>query len=173
VFTIYSMGMRIGEGVTLRTGDIDRDNMRVHIRNAKGRKDRYVPLPHATLHLLEQYWYTHRNRTLLFPNLVGGSRRISTTTRTMDRNGVRGALSAALRDCGITRPVTVRSLRHSFATHLLEAGVSLRVIQQYLGHASPTTTAIYTHLTEPTTEDARRRLNDLMGRVVPPACSER
>lgn len=138
LFTIYSLGLRIGEGLTLKCADIHRDGMQVHIHGAKRRKDRVIPLPHATLKLLEQYWLTHRNRTLLFPNIIGAAQRISHTKRTMDANCVRGALSAALRDCGITRPVTVHSLRHSYATHLLEAGVNLRFIQQYLGHSSPT-----------------------------------
>jgi len=167
LFTIYSMGLRLGEGITLATADINRSRMQVHIRGGKGRKDRYVPLPHATLDLLETYWRTHRNRTLLFPNLNGAAVRIANTTRTMDRGGVQGALKAALRDCGIRRPVTVHTLRHSYATHLLEAGVNLRIIQQYLGHSSPATTAIYTHLTEPALSDAVKALNGIMAGVCP------
>jgi len=173
LFTIYSMGLRLGEGLTLATADLDRSRMQVHIRGGKGRKDRLVPLPQATLGLLERYWYTHRNRTLLFPNLLGAARRISTTSKTMDRGGVQGALKAALRDCGICRPITVHSLRHSYATHLLEAGVNLRFIQQYLGHSSPTTTAIYTHLTEPATRDAVRTLNNIMAKTCPSAAEPR
>jgi len=165
LFTIYSLGLRIGEGLTLKCADIHRDSMHVHIHGAKRRKDRVIPLPHATLKLLEQYWLTHRNHTLLFPNLIGGRQRISHTTKTMDANSVRGALSASLRDCGICRPITVHSLRHSYATHLLEAGINLRFIQQYLGHSSPATTAIYTHLTEPAVKDAVKTLNGIMADV--------
>jgi site-specific recombinase XerD len=82
---------------------------------------------------------------------------------------VQGALKAALRDCSISRPITIHSLRHSYATHLLEAGVNLRFIQQYLGHSSPATTAIYTHLTEPASRDAVQTLNHIMSRTCPSA----
>ena len=167
LFTIYSLGLRIGEALTLKCSDIMRDHMQVHVHAAKRRKDRIVPLPHATLYLLERYWLTHRNRRLLFPNLLGGSQRIANTTKTMDVNCVRGALKAALRDCAIVRPITPHSLRHSYATHLLEAGVNLRLIQEYLGHSSPNTTAIYTHLTAPAAQDAVKTLNALMAGMCP------
>lgn len=168
LFTIYSMGLRLGEGLALECADIHRERMQALVRG-KRRKERLVPLPHATLKLLEQYWLTHRNRHLLFPNVAVGARRLVTIRRPMDRGGVQGALKAAVRDCGITRPITVHSLRHSYATHLLEAGVNLRFIQQYLGHSSPATTAIYTHLTEPATRDAVKALNTIAASVCPPA----
>ena len=162
LFTIYSMGLRLGEGVELRVEDIDSRKMRVHVRNGKGSKDRYVPLPEKTLHLLRTYWATHRNRYLLFPKMTGGPQRIRGTDRTMDRGGVQAALKCALCDCGISKRISVHSLRHSFATHLVEAGVHLRLIQEHLGHSNCKTTAIYTHLTEPSHQKEGEAINALM-----------
>ena len=140
--TIYACGLRLLEGVRLQVKDIDSDRGLVHIRHGKGDKDRYVPLPPPVLKMLRQYWRTHRDPVWLFPSPqlpVKGP---------MDVSGVQRAFHAALLESGISKPATVHTLRHSWATHLLEAGVHLRLIQAYLGHASPATTAIYTHLTQ-------------------------
>lgn len=159
--TIYSMGLRLGEGLQLEVGDIDGERHRVHVRNAKGRKDRYVHLPEVTLNTLRRFWMTHRNPRLLFPNPNGNSELMRKAIGPMDRGGVQLALKAAVKDCGIHRRITVHSLRHSFATHLLELGVSLREIQSLLGHASPKTTARYTHLTTVTSADAAEKLHQM------------
>lgn len=164
LFAIYSMGLRLGEGIGLRVGDIDGKRRLVHIRDGKGRKDRYVPLPSTTLNMLRQYWRTHKNANLIFPKMNGGLKRIRNTRWTMDRGGVQGALKAALRDHGIRKKVSVHSLRHSYATHLVEAGINLRLIQEYLGHASPATTAIYAHLSRPSSINAEEIINGLMNR---------
>lgn len=162
LFGIYSMGLRLGEGIGLRVEDIDSARMRVHVRDGKGRKDRYVPLPKATLYAFRRYWRTHRNRRLLFPNACGTDRRIRNTKRTMDRGGLQNAVKGALRDSGIHKRISVHSLRHSYATHLVEAGIHLRLIQEYLGHGSPATTAIYAHLSAPSNQNAGEILNQLM-----------
>jgi integrase/recombinase XerD len=162
LFGIYSMGLRLGEGIALRVEDIDSARRRVHVRDGKGRKDRYVPLPEATLRAFRAYWATHRNRKLLFPSASGTDHRVRTTTRAMDRGGVQNALKGALRDSGIHKRVSVHSLRHSYATHLVEAGVHLRLIQEFLGHATPATTAIYAHLSAPSNQNAHEILNRLM-----------
>ena len=140
--TIYACGLRLLEGVRLQIKDIDSDRGLVHIRHGKGGKDRYVPLPPPVLKMLRQYWRTHCDPIWLFPSPqlpVKGP---------MDVSGVQRAFHAALLESGISKPATVHTLRHSWATHLLEAGVHFRLIQAYLGHASPATTAIYTHLTQ-------------------------
>ena len=165
---IYSMGLRLGEGIGLHVEDIDSAAMRVHIRDGKGRKDRYVPLPQATLHALRRYWTSHRNPRLIFPNVNGGEQRLRNTDRSMDRGGLQNALKCALRDGGIRSRITVHSRRHCYATHLVQAGVNLRLIQEYLGHSSPATTAIYTHLSRPSQADAEAIINRLMQRYLPP-----
>lgn len=148
VLTTYSMGLRLGETLSLQVGDIDAGRGRVHIRRGKGHKDRFVPLPAATLHALRQLWARHRNPCWLFPSAAGSMADIAAATTSMDRGGPQAAVKRGAADCGIRKAVTVHTLRHSFATHLLEAGVDLRNIQALLGHQSPQTTARYTHLTE-------------------------
>lgn len=152
--TTYSMGLRLGEGIQMEVGDIDGGHHRVHIRNAKGGKDRLVPLPEVTLEALRRFWKTHRNPRLLFPSWLGNTDRIRKAETPMDRGGVQAAIKAAVADCGIKRKITMHSLRHSYATHLLELGVDLREIQSILGHASPETTARYAQLTTVTSTNA-------------------
>lgn len=152
--TIYSCGLRLQEGVQLQVADIDSARMLVRVRQGKGNKDRYVPLPQPTLELLRAYWVTHRPRVWLFPGRGG--------TTPLDKTGVQRAFRAALQESGIQKPATVHTLRHSYATHLLEAGVNLRIIQVYLGHSSPSTTALYTHLTRPAELLATQVLNRLL-----------
>ena len=142
LITIYACGLRLLEGVHLQVQDIDGARGLVHIRHGKGSKDRYVPLPSPVLDLLRLHWRTHRDPLWLFPSprLPGKG--------PMNESGVQRAFRAALHESGVSKAATVHTLRHSWATHLLEAGVHLRIIQAYLGHASPSTTAIYTHLTQ-------------------------
>lgn len=159
---IYSMGLRISEGLRIRPGDICSARMQLHVRNGKGGKDRLVPLPRITLHLMRKFWVTHRNPNFIFPKFSGTAERISRTTVHMDKGGVQGALKAALLDSNISKNITVHSLRHSYATHLVEQGVNLRTIQEILGHASPETTAIYTQLSKPVIQNSEEMINLLM-----------
>jgi site-specific recombinase XerD len=162
--TIYSCGLRVQEGVHLQVRDIDSDRMLIHVRYGKRDKDRYVPLPHCTLEMLRRYWCTHRHALWLFPARTGGAAGgvITEATKPMSARGMRRAFHAALQECGIQKPATVHTLRHSYATHLLEAGVHLRLIQAYLGHSSPNTTAMYTHLTPKAEGTAVERINQVM-----------
>lgn len=164
LFTVYSMGLRLGEGLALRPADIDSGRLQVHIRQAKGNKDRLVPLPRLTLGVLRAFWTTHRNPNLLFPNFRGSPDTIRAADTPMDRGGAQEALQAALKEAGIAKHITVHSLRHSYATHLVEQGVHLRAIQEILGHSSPLTTALYTRLTQPTFQDRAALINALMDR---------
>ena len=145
--TIYACGLRVSEGVQLQVSDIDSDRMVLYVRNGKGGKDRYVPLPESTLRMLRHYWSTHRNPKWIFPIRTRWGGDLSNATKPMAANGVQKVFRLALQESDIQKPATVHTLRHSYATHLLEAGVNLRIIQAYLGHSSPETTAIYTHLT--------------------------
>ncbi len=102
-FAIYSLGLRLGEGLRLQVGDIDAGYRRVHIRNSKGNKDRFVPLPDATLGLLRRFWKIHRNPVLLFPNRRGGIGEARCATTPLDRAGIRNALCKVVHECGIKK----------------------------------------------------------------------
>jgi integrase/recombinase XerD len=162
LITIYACGLRIQEGVHLQIQDIDSSHGTIHIRNGKGGKDRYVPLPPKILEILREYWKTHRNPTWLFPSLRENPYRIELATKPMDARSVQRAFQSALRKSGVQKAATVHTLRHSYATHLLEAGVNLRVIQAYLGHVSPATTTMYTHLTAKTNGEALQALDQIL-----------
>lgn len=159
--TIYACGLRISEGTSLQVRDIDSARMQIHVHLGKGNKDRYVPLPTQTLQQLRCFWATHRHPEWLFPARTRGGVRFTATTP-MSTAGVSKAFKAALGESGVTKAATVHTLRHSWGTHLLEAGVHLRLIQSWLGHSSPKTTAIYTHLTRKAEEIALTTINELM-----------
>ena len=162
--TIYSCGLRLLEGVRLQVTDIDSERMMLHIRHGKGDKDRYVPLPAGTLKLLREYWSTHRHPVWLFPAPTRAGVPMSSATQPMDESGVQRAFKAALQESSVPKAASVHTLRHSYATHLLEVGVNLRLIQAYLGHSSPKTTALYTHLTR----EADALAADAINRVMQP-----
>ena len=111
-FTLYSLGLRLGEGLRLQVGDVDGERQRVHIRDSKGNKDRFVPLPDLTLVLLRRFWRVHRNPLLLFPNRRGGLKAASSATTALDRAGVQIALRKVVQACGIKK----RSPRTIFVT---------------------------------------------------------
>lgn len=145
--TIYSCGLRLQEGTHVQVADIDSARGMLHVRHGKGGKDRYVPLPGRTLDMLREYWRTHRNLLLMFPAEGRAHIDLSRATEPMSKSSVQDAFHAALKQSEIHKRASVHTLRHSWATHLLEAGVNLRLIQEYLGHNSPATTSVYTHLT--------------------------
>lgn len=161
--TIYSCGLRLEEGAHLQVPDIDGSRMLVHV-HGKGAKDRYVALPEITLQLLRQYWKTHRNQIWIFPAAGRGGIKMPTakTKKPVPRASVQIAFKAALKKSNINKRASVHTLRHSYATHLLEKGVNLRLIQEYLGHNTPTTTSIYTHLTVKAKAMAVESINELM-----------
>lgn len=146
--TIYSCGLRLQEGAHLTVNDVDGQRMYLHIRKAKGGKHRLVPLPQATLLALREVWKSHRNKVWIFPASGRGGVGRKRSNRPVPVCNIQDAFREALRESGIRKKATVHTLRHSWATHLLEAGVDLRHIQEWLGHSTPKTTAIYTHLTQ-------------------------
>jgi integrase len=111
-FALYSMGLRLGEGLALQVGDIDAARMRMHVRDAKGNRDRLVPLPVATLPVLRRFWAVHRNPTLLFPGRAGGVARARSTEMPLDRAGVQRALHQVVQGIGLKKTFT----RTAFAT---------------------------------------------------------
>ncbi len=143
LYTVYSLGLRLSEALHLQPGDIDGSTLRVHIRNGKGHKDRLVTLPQTTYKLLREFWRSHRNPVWIFP-----SRDAQRYPGPMDKGAAQQAMALAVAAANIHKKVSIHSLRHSYATHLLELGMDLRSIQELLGHDSPTTTAIYTQLTQ-------------------------
>lgn len=163
-FTLYSMGLRLGEGLGLQVGDIDGINKRVHIRNAKGNKDRLVPLPTTTLQVLRRFWSIHKHPVFLFPNRKYGLKNIHKANTHLDRSGVQAAMRAVVQELRLTKKISCHSLRHSYSTHLLEAGVDILELQKILGHVSILTTVKYTHLTSQTTQHANKQINQLMDR---------
>ena len=161
-FTVYTCGLWLQEALNLEVSDIDSDRMLIHVHRGKGAKDRMVPLPAATLEVLRAHWKSHRHPRFIFPAL--GRSRVTAVEAPMAIRSVQGAMKAAVREAGITkRNVRIHTLRHSYATHLLEEGVNLRVIQSYLGHASIETTMVYLHLTSKGHDDAAQIINRLMG----------
>jgi len=157
--TLYSMGLRLSEGLHLTIVDIDAAQMQVHIRDGKGGKDRLVPLPEHTLFAMRNYWKTHRHEHFIFPGT-------HTKTHTpMDKGSVQKALKRVLQDGQINKRISPHSLRHCFATHLLEQGLDLRSLQHLLGHASLNTTAKYTQLTQVKQHDMSRAVNHLTDKL--------
>ena len=166
--TIYACGLRLGEAVHLQVSDIDSARGVIHVRNGKGGKDRYVPLPTPTLCRLREVWKTHHNPIWIFP-MAGKRGRgrvrqecMCTAKYPSSKSVIQVAFQKALQTTGIRKKAHVHTLRHSYATHLLEAGVNLRQIQVNLGHNSSQTTSIYAHLTDIGKERARQTLDTIM-----------
>lgn len=149
---MYACGLRIGEAATLEIGTIDGDNGLLRIIG-KGNKERLVPLPEPILWNLRHLWKIHTNPRWLFPTRAG--------TRPVGRGTLNRTFSAAAQAAGI-RSATPHSLRHGYATRLLENGIDTRVVQLVLGHSSIATTSIYTHLTEPTRASLKNLLDKVM-----------
>ena len=137
---IYSAGLRLEEALTLRGRHIDSARMVIQVRQGKGKKDRCVPLSPVLLELLREHWRREHLRDLLFPNRRDPSRTMHPTT-------VQKFVQRAVRKAGFLKHITPKTLRHSYATHLIERGTSTRVVQVLLGHSSVRTTEIYTHVT--------------------------
>jgi site-specific recombinase XerD len=151
---MYTCGLRVSEAVNLRLDDIDGKRMVLWVRNAKGYKDRSVTLPIQTLTQLRIYWLEHRPKIWLFPSKKG--------IKPITTNCVQRCLKATLRQSDIRKNVSCHTLRHSYATHLVEAGVHLRVIQALLGHKTITSTFIYMHLTQGTMANVQKKINQIM-----------
>jgi site-specific recombinase XerD len=151
---MYSCGLRVTAATRLRAADIDSRRMVLCVRNGKGSKDQYVPLPQRTLELLRAYWREHRPQSWLFPDRSGNE--------PIRRDTVLKCIRAAALDAKLTKPIGCHTLRHSYATHLLEDGVDLLTIQTLLGHRSIRSTIGYLHLTQRAMKNVHRSVNDLM-----------
>jgi len=138
IMTIYSAGLRISEAISLKINDIDSKRMQIRIEQSKGKKDRYTLLSVRTLEILRKYYQNYRPKIWLFEGQIG---------KQYSTRSIQNILKMAVSNTSIKKHVTVHTLRHSFATHLLENGTDLRYIQNLLGHESSRTTEIYTHIT--------------------------
>jgi site-specific recombinase XerD len=165
--TIYACGLRLLEGAHLQVGQIDSARLVRHI-HGKGNYDRLVPLPVPLLAMLRTYWRTHRSPTWLFPAPTrrGLAYSLAHNGGPVTDSSLQSAFHRALLKSGVPKRAHVHTLRHSYATHLLEAGVNLRIIQETLGHRSARTTQIYTHLTQ----EVRATLTDPLTHLVGGLC---
>jgi site-specific recombinase XerD len=155
VLLLYSGGLRVGEVLRLRVADIDSERRVIHVRDGKGRKDRVVMLADVALQELRDYWRFERPHHWLFP----GARR----DRHMHARTVQRHIAIAAKEAGIRKKVTPHTLRHTFATHLLEEGTDIRYIQRLLGHKKTTTTEIYTHVADRDLARIRSPADTLLG----------
>ncbi|MBI4548064.1 MAG: tyrosine-type recombinase/integrase [Ignavibacteriae bacterium] len=153
LMVIYSAGLRIGEATRLRLEDFDPARKMIHIRGGKGKKDRFTMLSEKVMNELSQYRAVYKTVKYLFEGERDG--------KPYSLSSIQQVFRKAIEHAGITKPATVHTLRHSFATHLLEQGVDLRYIQELLGHSSSKTTEIYTHVSSKNIAAIRSPLDSL------------
>lgn len=169
---IYACGLRIGEATTLEVRDIKQAPLRLHLHRTKGKKERYVPLPEAMYRELQDYWRLHRHPRWIFPGtgrgwreFPGGYARMGRSPEPMGVGSIQNCLRLAVAQARCPEGTCAHVLRHSYATHLLEQGVSIRLISSYLGHADLKTTMIYLHLTAVNEAQARAAIDTLFNAV--------
>ncbi|WP_320814136.1 site-specific tyrosine recombinase/integron integrase [Flavobacterium sp.] len=150
---IYSCGLRCGELIALKPVHIDSKRNIIMLKNSKGKKDRIVPLSPKILEMLREYYLAFKPKNYLFEGQTAGN--------PYDSRSLQQVLKQALKKAGITKPVTLHWLRHSYATHLLESGTDLRYIQELLGHNSSKTTEIYTHVSTKSIQQIKSPFDDL------------
>ena len=158
---VYHCGLRLNEALRLRPTDIDSGRGVVRVRHGKGNKAREVPICPQMIERLRRFWMHHKNRQWLFPD------------KAMSSSAVQMAMRIIRKSSGVQKPFTVHTLRHSFATHLLEDGVSIRQVSRYLGHSELKSTLVYLHVTELSEEGGRHLQSKLFDSVIAPALSSR
>lgn len=157
--TMYAAGLRVSEALRLKVTDIDSSRMLVRVEQGKGRKDRYVMLSPVLLSILREYWKIGRPKVWLFQH--------RTLEKPLTRSAIRNVVQRAREASGLTKTVRSHDLRHAFATHLLEKGTNIRVIQELLGHRSLRSTEIYTHVAKTYLQDTKSPIDDLSGLPLP------
>ena len=161
-YIIYSMGLRISEGLALQVGDILDSKTTVHIRRGKGNKDRFVPLPKKALRILRQYWCTHKHPVLIFPAIKIHYGHISVSDKQMYIGSAQSAIAKAAKEVGFKKKITAHTLRHSYATHLLQQNVNIVTVKKILGHKSIKTTEGYLHIADPAYIDGAKACNEIL-----------
>jgi site-specific recombinase XerD len=163
LFTIiYCCGLRLNEALNLKVNNIDSNRMTLKVENGKGGIDRYVPLPQSGLELLRKHYRTHKNPLFIFPKCGQGQKDEKSANEHLRKGTVWDVFKKVVTECKFNKKVHPHTLRHSYATHLLEDGVDIRIISEYLGHKSLETTLIYTHLTPLLKENTYDKINQLM-----------
>ena len=161
---IYLCGLRISECVNLQIGDIHGSDGRIHVHRGKGAVSRYIPLPEKGLQMLRNYYKTHRHETLIFPAVGRGAKKASPNlaTKPMTITSIQSVFKKVLKEKEINkRRVSVHSLRHSYASHLIELGVPLEHVRIFMGHSSLVTTAKYIHVTKSGLDETQGKINKL------------
>lgn len=157
LMTIYATGLRISEALNLQNSDIDRERMVIRVRLGKGKKDRNVPLSQSLLTTLRDYWRVYRPELWLFQS--------QDTELPLTKSAVQRVCSQTRKKLNLSKPVSPHTLRHCFATHMLEAGTDLRTIQLILGHSSLSTTALYLHVAVNASQ-INQKAQDLLRNVI-------
>jgi len=178
---IYHCGLRLSEALNLKPTDIDSKRGVVRVREGKGGKAREVPICPAMVARLRAFWKCHRNPDWLFPGVGRGWKRagltqgeaMGRTKKPMSSSAIHMAMRIIRRSCGVSKHFTVHTFRHSFATHLLEEGVSIRQVSRYLGHSELKSTMVYLHVTELSEEGGRQSQSDLFDSVIAQALQRR
>lgn len=163
---IYSCGLRVSEAVKIKVGDIDSSLGLLYVRRGKGGKPRAVPLPKRTLEILREMWKSHRHPELLFPayniNLRQTPSHYGCKDKPFSNSAVGNHFHAALSSSGCRKAATMHSLRHSFATHLLEEGIPFFTVKEYLGHSGMQSTLVYSHFTSKIRRGGQGSIEELM-----------
>lgn len=163
LFTIiYCCGLRLNEALNLKISNIDAKRMTLKLENGKGGIDRYVPLPETGLKILRKHYRAHSNPLLIFPKCGQQQNQESFSKEHLRKGTVWDVFKKVVSECKFNKKVHPHTLRHSYATHLLEDGVDIRIISDLLGHKSLETTLIYTHLTPLLKENTYDKINQLM-----------
>jgi site-specific recombinase XerD len=178
---VYHCGLRLSEALQLKPTDIDSQRGVVRVRHGKGDKAREVPICPEMLECLRRFWKHHRNPDWLFPGVGRGWKQsgisqgeaMGRTKKPMSSSALQMAMRVIRANSGIHKRFTVHTLRHSFATHLLEEGVSIRQVSRYLGHSELKSTMVYLHVTELSEEGGRQSQSDLFNTVIAPSLDKR
>jgi len=166
LFTIiYCCGLRLNEAVNLKVNHIDSQRMTLKIENGKGCTDRYIPLPQYGLEILRKHYITHKNTTYIFPKCGQGQKAESSAKEHLRKGTVWDVFKKVVTECKFNKEIHPHTLRHSYATHLLEDGIDIRIISEYLGHKSLESTLIYTHLTPLLKDKVYDTINHLMNNL--------
>lgn len=164
---VYSCGLRAREAMRIKFSDIDNNQGLLRITDGKGGKNRMVPIPQNTIRILRKMWLTHKHPKLLFPGYVryncGTKTRTGITDKTVSYQAFINYFQEMAALAGITKKIGLHTLRHSYATHLLEEGIPSKVVQEYLGHESMATTTVYLHVTKKMKREGATTLEKLMG----------